>query len=333
VNGLDSTKHSQIVSTGSTGIATKRVSRRQVKFFQRFNTKLRIHSVSTNPNGMSSNQPQQQVSMASTNLIWFQLVDAATGAPYMGKSPSAVSLPSGSALFEFQDAVKAKYFRTLESVEADELIVYMNKDAFDKRNLAGKEAPLHYLDLIASLGSKEEDALIVVVPASIVTKKRRRDESVVDKWYRLVDAVTGEPYPGTSADIVIVESSADVADFRHAVKENSQNDLASIDANNLLVYPDQASFDSRNTAVTQAHLDEELLIGDLGASKAEALIIAVPRREVEWIVNNSIIPQFSYNQDLITCQLDTPEYLGKTGVVSSGLVLYCRPSFHDQFQF
>lgn len=43
-------------------------------------------------------------------------------------------------------------------------------------------------------------------------------------WFQLLDSATGEPYKGTAADKVSVSLSADVADFRDAVKEKDKDD-------------------------------------------------------------------------------------------------------------
>ena len=85
-------------------------------------------------------------------LVWFLLLDAATGEPYKGTSADYVSLPSTAVIAQFRDAVKTKYSNKLSSVDAGELLVYKNRVAFDKRNAAvdeGKEEPL---DPTESLG-------------------------------------------------------------------------------------------------------------------------------------------------------------------------------------
>ena len=95
------------------------------------------------------------------------LFDSATGKPYKGTSADAVSLPPGSVIVHFRDAVKAKCPNKLSSVDSGDLLVYKNKAAFDKRNAAvdeGYEEPLEEDSSINGLGDTEEDALFVVVP-------------------------------------------------------------------------------------------------------------------------------------------------------------------------
>lgn len=55
-------------------------------------------------------------------------------------------------------------------------------------------------------------------------------------WVLLVDS-SGAPYKATSASKVSVPSSADVDDFRKAVKAVHANKLSSVDAADLRVYP------------------------------------------------------------------------------------------------
>ena len=75
----------------------------------------------------------------SSPLVWFLLVDSATGQPYKGTTADIVSLPPGYVIAQFRDAVKAKYSNKLSSVDAGELLVYENKTAFDKRNLENEK--------------------------------------------------------------------------------------------------------------------------------------------------------------------------------------------------
>ena len=70
-------------------------------------------------------------------------------------------------------------------------------------------------------------------------------------WFLLLDAATGLPYKGTSADKVSVSSSADVADFRKAVKAeyDTPNYLKDIPSGALRVYKNKVAFDKRNADV------------------------------------------------------------------------------------
>ena len=96
-------------------------------------------------------------------------------------------------------------------------------------------------------------------------------------WFLLVDAADGQSYKGTSADKVSVLSSADVADFRHAVKAENSNKLSSIDAADLLVFKNKAAFDKRNADDGKEEpLEEDSLVYGLGTSKKEALIVVAP---------------------------------------------------------
>ena len=105
-------------------------------------------------------------------LVWFLLLDSATGLPYKGTSADYVSLPPGSVIAQFRDAVKAKYDQPnyLKDIPSGTLFVYKNKAAFDKRNATaddGKEEPVEEDSFINGLGASKKEALIVVVPSSV----------------------------------------------------------------------------------------------------------------------------------------------------------------------
>lgn len=122
---------------------------------------------------MASNNPKQTQSSSMSSppspLVWFLLLDAATGLPYKGTSADYVSPPPGSVIAQFRDAVQLKYDKPnyLKDIPSGALLVYKNKAAFDKRNADdGKEKPLDPTESLGLLGSKE-DMLVVVVPPSI----------------------------------------------------------------------------------------------------------------------------------------------------------------------
>jgi hypothetical protein len=105
--------------------------------------------------------------MSSSNqqpfpLVWFVLVDSATGEPYKGTSASSVSLGPDTVIDQFRDAVKAKYSNKLSSVDPGELIVYENKTAF----VEGKHNPLEEDCKVEGFGESKKKALVVVVPSS-----------------------------------------------------------------------------------------------------------------------------------------------------------------------
>ena len=69
-------------------------------------------------------------------------------------------------------------------------------------------------------------------------------------WFYLYDYGTGLPYKGTTADYVNLPPSADIAQFRKAVKaEYSDSHLKGISPSDLLVFKDKHSFDQRDAAV------------------------------------------------------------------------------------
>jgi hypothetical protein len=128
-----------------------------------------------------------------------------------------------------------------------------------------------------------------------------------------VDYDTGEVYKRTSATKVNVPSSADVDDFRDAVKlkYDKPNYLKDIPASALLVYKNKVAFGNRNADEVKEHpLDEDYPIDGLGTSMKEALVVVVqsirsstrsnleyivtgkepnPRRKQRWIAINDAL--------------------------------------------
>lgn len=89
-------------------------------------------------------------------------------------------------------------------------------------------------------------------------------------------------------------------------------------------------------------MDPTLSLNGLG-SATEMLIVAVPSSDalnftggspqtgkIDWEVSK--IKQLSYDPSSVLFVLDS-NYLANTGLESEKLVLYCRPTFHDQFKF
>jgi hypothetical protein len=111
--------------------------------------------------------------MSSPSPIWYLLFNSETGKQCIGSSASYIlrtSLVIASNyppdVDDFRNAVKAENSNRLSCVPSGALLVYKNKDAFDKRNLSvdeGKEEPLEVDSLMDGLGS-EDDMLIVVGP-------------------------------------------------------------------------------------------------------------------------------------------------------------------------
>ena len=97
-------------------------------------------------------------------LVWYLILDSATGNPCKESTPSTVSLPPGSVIDQFRKAVCLESSSILTGITSSQLRVYKNKAAFDKRNdLEGKEEPLEEDALIQNLGSSKKEALIVAV--------------------------------------------------------------------------------------------------------------------------------------------------------------------------
>lgn len=135
-----------------------------------------------------SYKSEQQHSFMSTPspLVWFLLLDAATGEPYKATTADYVSLPLVYVIAQFRDAVQLKYDKTyyLKDIPSSALLVYKNKAAFDKRNAAADEEkvePLEEDSVLDGLGSSKKEALIVVVPSSRGPSRSSSESSLIGK--------------------------------------------------------------------------------------------------------------------------------------------------------
>jgi len=94
------------------------------------------------------------------------------GKPYKRTTADCITLNSSICFIaQFRDAVKGKNPNTLSSVDSSQLLVYKNKNAFDKRKSnINKEEPLEEDCLIEYMfGISKKEALIVAVPSPLFT--------------------------------------------------------------------------------------------------------------------------------------------------------------------
>ena len=65
-------------------------------------------------------------------LVWFLLLDSATGEPYKATSAAKVSVSTSADVDDFRDAVQLKYDKPnyLKDIPSSALLVYKNKAAF-----------------------------------------------------------------------------------------------------------------------------------------------------------------------------------------------------------
>ena len=99
-------------------------------------------------------------------LVWYLLFDSADGQPCKGTSADKVSVGPDADVADFRKKVYKENSSILTGITSSQLVVYKNKDAFDKRNAADntKKVPLKSSSSVNAVGESEEDALIVVVP-------------------------------------------------------------------------------------------------------------------------------------------------------------------------
>ena len=81
---------------------------------------------------------KQKSSSKEESKIWFHLYDSANGLPYKGTTADKVSVPVGSDITDFRDAVKVKYDQPgyLKDIPSGNLLVFQNKQSFDMRDAA-----------------------------------------------------------------------------------------------------------------------------------------------------------------------------------------------------
>ena len=77
------------------------------------------------------------MSSKEESKIWFHLYDSANGLPYKGTTADKVTVPVGSDITEFRDAVKVKYSDShLKGISPSDLLVFKDKHSFDQRDAA-----------------------------------------------------------------------------------------------------------------------------------------------------------------------------------------------------
>ena len=91
----------------------------------------------------------------SNPLIWFHLYDYGTGKPYKETTADYVSLLSTAVIAQFRDAVKVKYDQPgyLTDSPSGQLLVFKNKDAFDKKD-STEEKVNHFIILQTERAAK-----------------------------------------------------------------------------------------------------------------------------------------------------------------------------------
>ena len=113
--------------------------------------------------------------MSTPVLIWYQLLDAATGEPYKGTNPDKVNASLSADVADLRKAVHIENPNNLSSVDASNLLVYKSKSSFDKRAASvdeGREEPLEEDSLVDGLGTSKKAALIVAVPSTVQVQKQ-----------------------------------------------------------------------------------------------------------------------------------------------------------------
>ena len=156
--------------------------------------------------------------------IWFHLYDSANGLPYMGTTADYVSLPPSADIAQFRKAVKAEFSNTLSSVDAGKLLVFKNKQSFDKRKSKREkvndfksykqEVPLEEDSPVDGLGKSKKDALIV----SSAELNSQRGTRLITKYQ----------VSSKTIDIRQVDDDGDLTDEYKEYKVKDKEDLRDI---------------------------------------------------------------------------------------------------------
>ena len=126
-----------------------------------------------------------RVSTASPVTVWYILVDSTTGKTLKGVTVDCISLDASiRTVAQFRHAVKQMNTNKLSTVDAPALLIYKNKEAFDKRQetedgYGGYLDPRESLD---GLGSTT-DILVVAVPSPISSDTRKRILIDQTQWF------------------------------------------------------------------------------------------------------------------------------------------------------
>jgi hypothetical protein len=152
---------------------------------------------------------------------------------------------------------------------------------------------------------------------------------------------------------VNITSISRLSGVKHAIKQELSNTLSHVDAPQLQLYTnsnkDQLinTWDSLNS-LPQEYFTEggccvvifitparELSKNDHSTSSHSTFSLTATgmerkRQKTDWQV--STLGQLLYDPNSALFELNS-EYLAKTGLPSQKLILYCRPTFHEQFKF
>jgi hypothetical protein len=192
---------------------------------------------------ISGGSPEDPLIVMVPPPVWFQLVGADC-LPFNGSNVHNLPLSRRSSIVEFRKAIKAEYADSyLKDVAAPNLKVFRNK--------ASLQEPLDPFHTLGELG-KREDPLIVVVPPLV--------------WFQLVGA-DRLPLGGSSVYALTLPRRSSICEFRKAVKANK---LSYLDVEDLKVFENIAYLEADNA------LEVDDIIGELGESKNDPLIVLVP---------------------------------------------------------
>ncbi|OAJ44884.1 hypothetical protein BDEG_28068 [Batrachochytrium dendrobatidis JEL423] len=134
-------------------------------------------------------------------------------------------------------------------------------------------------------------------------------------------------YDTISTEIDVTDFE-DLSDVQDAIKSEYGPAMADIDAPQLQLYTNNGSCVVIGCLPPPSRQPTQT---DLFAAGSTLTAGYKKRRTSEW-EKVSTLAQLSYDPNLTIFKLDT-NYLAKTGLSTEKLILYCRPTFHEQFSF
>jgi len=118
--------------------------------------------------------------------IWYHLIDLTTGQSYRHTTASSVKLFSYDSIDDCRQAIRDENRNKLATVDASDLLVYKNKEAFDNRTHSSEEGYggyLHSAEFLDGLGTKQ-DMLVIAVPSNLYMSTNMESKDISKNLYK-----------------------------------------------------------------------------------------------------------------------------------------------------
>ena len=115
--------------------------------------------------GLFSQQQPQVSSISNRQIVWYSLMESASGQPFMGMSTEKINIEPSADVTDFRKCVHSEKHKMLNGIDSSQLLVYKDMQSFEKRmSEVDKELPLKSSFRLQNMGKSEENAIIVAVP-------------------------------------------------------------------------------------------------------------------------------------------------------------------------